>query len=50
MKLKDGLTPEAIKKLNAIKVKEKHTTKEWENIMGVNRDTYKRCNGAVRRK
>lgn len=50
MKLKDGLTPEAIKKLNAIKVKEKHTTKGWENIMGVHRDTYTRKNGAMRRR
>lgn len=50
MKLKDGLTPEAIKKLNAIKLNEKHTTKEWEEIIGVNRDIYTRRNGSVRRK
>jgi hypothetical protein len=26
------------------------STKEWEEIMGVNRDTYTRKNGAIRRK
>jgi hypothetical protein len=30
--------------------KEKLSVKDWEEIMGVNRDTYTRHNGAIRRK
>lgn len=33
-----------------IKVKEKLSTNEWKSIMGMNRDTYTRRNGAMRRK
>ncbi|MEH6940790.1 hypothetical protein [Bacillus sp. JJ722] len=50
MKVSELISPDVIKKLKPIKVKEKLTTREWENIMGKNRDTYTRKNGAVRRK
>ena len=50
MKLQDGLDPQAIQKLNAIKLQEKLTTKEWQELMGMNRDIYTRKNGAVRRR
>lgn len=30
--------------------KELITDREWQELMGVNRDTYKRSNGAVRRR
>lgn len=36
--------------LKPIKLKEKLSTREWKDIMGINRDTYTRRNGAVRRK
>jgi hypothetical protein len=32
------------------KKKENLSFKDWEEIMGMNRDTYERKNGAVRRK
>ena len=34
----------------ADKRKEKLSRREWENIMGKHRDTYKRVNGKVKRK
>lgn len=50
MKFKDGLDPQVIQKLNDIKLQEKLTTKEWRELMGMNRDIYTRKNGAVRRR
>lgn len=32
------------------KQQEKLSRRDWEDIMGKNRDTYKRKNGAIRRK
>ena len=49
MKLKDGLDPEAIKNLNAIKLK-KYSNKYWMDMMGANKDTFKRVKGAIRRR
>ncbi|MGD7021766.1 hypothetical protein ACQCVK_04185 [Rossellomorea vietnamensis] len=33
-----------------VKVKEQLSRKEWEELMGTRRDTYKRVKGALRRK
>ncbi|PLR93203.1 hypothetical protein [Bacillus sp. T33-2] len=61
MKLVDHLTREQKQKLNQLKAagnktpsawKNEHglTRKDWEEIMGLNRDTYVRRYGAVRRR
>lgn len=47
MKLKDHLDDDQKKKLNELKKEERIN---WKEIMGMNRDTYKRKNGAIRRK
>ncbi len=47
MKIADHLNKEQKKQLDKLKKEEKI---DWKEIMGVNRDTYKRVNGAVRRK
>lgn len=36
--------------VNPVKKKEKLFRREWEEIMGKNRDTFKRVKGAVRRR
>jgi hypothetical protein len=51
MKLGNYLSKEQKQQLNQMaKGHEKLSRKEWEDIMGKNRDIYKRVNGAVRRK
>lgn len=63
MQIQDLLSNDQLKKLQSInksskpneqlkpiRLKEKLTTSEWKDIMGMNRDTYTRRNGAVRRK
>lgn len=53
MKIKDHLTNEQQEKLNQIPKKKKRKKEErvdWVDIMGMNRETYKRHNGAIRRK
>jgi hypothetical protein len=56
MKLADHLTDEQKKQLrvkspkNKKRNKEKLTTKDIEELMGMNRDRYERRNGAWRRK
>jgi hypothetical protein len=51
MKIRDHLDKDTKRALNNISRKnEKLTTKELEELMGVNRDRYERRNGAVRRK
>ena len=50
MKLRDVISNEAKEKLNDIKINKKLTNREWLDLMGTNRDTYKRVRGAVRRK
>ena len=63
MQIRDLLSNDQLKKLQSInksskpneqlkpiRLKEKLTTSEWKDIMGMNRDTYTRRNGAVRRK
>lgn len=47
MKLSNHLSKRQREKLNELKKEEKVN---WKEIMGMNRDTYKRKNGAVRRK
>ncbi|ARC68691.1 MULTISPECIES: hypothetical protein [Bacillus subtilis group] len=50
MKLRDLLSVEIKKRLNASAAKnEKLSRKEWEEIMGVQRDIYKKVNGRFRR-
>ncbi|MGG0836771.1 hypothetical protein ABE057_06215 [Bacillus paralicheniformis] len=50
MKLRDLLSVDDKKKLYASAVKnEKLSRKDWEDIMGVQRDTYRKVNGRVRR-
>jgi len=49
MKLKDHLRTDTKEKLNKIK-KEKLSKHDLRELMGTNRDTYKRHNGAIRRK
>lgn len=39
-----------MKKKNKEKKKSEWTRKELEELMGVNRDTYKRKNGAIRKR
>ena len=51
MKLRDLLSDENKKRLNASAAKnEQLSRKDWEEIMGVQRDIYKRVNGRFRRK
>lgn len=59
MKFADHLNKGQIRKFNQIKKhndsplnkkKEKLSKQDWLRIMGTNRDTYKRVNGAVRRR
>lgn len=50
MKVREGFNPADIKKLTVIKMQEKLTTREWREMMGENKDRYKRVNGAVRRR
>lgn len=62
MRIEDKLDKNTIDKLNKIrfskkkskrsriKKHEKFSDKELENLMGVNRPTYKRCNGAFKQK
>lgn len=47
MRVADHLNIEQKKKLDKLKKEEKI---DWKEIMGMNRDTYKRVNGAMRRK
>ncbi|VXC07555.1 conserved hypothetical protein [Bacillus sp. 349Y] len=56
MKIVDHLSEEQLKKLNvkrkepAAPKKKHHESVDWNDIMGVNRDTYKRKGGAIRRR
>ncbi|ASB88418.1 hypothetical protein [Bacillus sonorensis] len=51
MKLRDFLSVDDKKKLYASAAKnEKLSRREWEEIMGAKRDTYKRVSGRIRRK
>ncbi len=59
MKLADHLSKDSIRKFNQLRraarnQKEKSKTKQekvnWSEIMGTNRDTFKRVGGRVRRK
>ncbi|TYS14285.1 hypothetical protein FZC78_19215 [Rossellomorea vietnamensis] len=60
MKFADHLSRKEIQKFNQlrrkkhnakpIKVQEQLSRREWEEVMGTNRDTYKRHNGAIRRR
>jgi hypothetical protein len=55
MRIVDHLSEEHLKKLNVKRSKEpvlikKHEHVDWEDIMGMNRDTYRRKGGAIRRR
>jgi len=51
MKLRDLLSVDDKKKFYASAAKnEKLSRKEWEEIMGIQRDIYKRVSGRIRRK
>lgn len=55
MKLEDHLSKESKQTLNKVKSPKKKKKRKpekvnWEEIMGMNRDTYTRRNGAIRRK
>ncbi|WP_341356657.1 hypothetical protein [Rossellomorea sp. y25] len=57
MRIVDHLSEVQLEKLNYNKKKEPeqkkkihHEDVDWEEIMGMNRDTYKRVGGAVRRR
>jgi hypothetical protein len=54
VKMEDRLSTNQKQQLDQMKSpkkKQEHLSfKEWEDIMGTNRDTYERRNGAVRRK
>lgn len=49
MKLKDHLRTDNLEKLKKVR-KEKLSKQDLRELMGTNRDTYKRHNGAIRRK
>lgn len=51
MKLSDMLSDDQKKKIESTR-KKKEKLKSWElkDLMGINRDTYKRNRGAIRRK
>lgn len=51
----DRLSEEQKQQLSRLRSKQKKppnelTRKDWEEIMGKNRDTYRRVNGSIRRK
>ncbi|WP_203363068.1 hypothetical protein [Bacillus sp. REN10] len=53
MKMKDHLSTDDKSKLSTLSVEkeeEKYTRRDWEEIMGTKRDTYRRVRGSVRRK
>jgi hypothetical protein len=56
MRIVDHLSEEQLKKLKVKKSKEPapkkkhHEFVDWSDIMGVNRDTYRRKGGAIRRR
>lgn len=56
MKIKDYLNNEQKMRMKSLihknkpPSKEKLSRKDWEEIMGTNRDIYKRVRGAIRRK
>ncbi|USK40163.1 hypothetical protein LIS77_06585 [Cytobacillus firmus] len=61
MKFADHLSKEHIQQFNQLrriavninenpKNQEKLSRRDWEELMGKHRDTYKRVNGAIRRK
>ncbi|WP_440097224.1 hypothetical protein ACTDI5_07020 [Bacillus paralicheniformis] len=51
MKLRDFLSVDDKKKLNACAAKnEQLSRKDWEEIMGIQKDTYRKVNGRIRRK
>jgi hypothetical protein len=53
VKIEDQLSKEQkqqLQKMKSPKKKEKLSTKDIEELMGTRRETYKRVNGAVRRK
>jgi hypothetical protein len=52
MRIEDHLTKEQKQQLEQMKSprKKKEEKVNWKEIMGMNRDTYTRRNGAVRRK
>ncbi|MCA1058103.1 hypothetical protein LCL96_04120 [Rossellomorea aquimaris] len=57
MRIIDHLSEEQLNKLNGRKMKQPkpkkkvhHEHVDWEEIMGVNRDTYHRKGGAIRRR
>ncbi|MBB6176395.1 hypothetical protein HNQ82_001209 [Anoxybacillus tengchongensis] len=49
-KLRDHLSDDEIKKLKVKKKKDKLSMRDVMELMGVNRPTYKRVRGAIRRK
>ncbi|MEH7157460.1 hypothetical protein [Neobacillus drentensis] len=49
MRIGDYLSKEQKQQLNKLK-KEHLSRRQLEELMGINRDTYKRVNGALRRK
>ena len=49
MKLENHLRTDNLEKINKIR-KEKLSKQDLRELMGTNRDTYKRRNGAIRRK
>ncbi len=46
----DRLRSKQKKPPNILSSNEKLSQQDWEELMGVHRDTYKRVNGAVRRR
>ncbi|WP_203364697.1 hypothetical protein [Bacillus sp. REN10] len=53
MKIREHLSIKDKKKVAALSVEkeeEKYTRRDWEEIMGTKRDTYKRVRGSMRRK
>jgi hypothetical protein len=48
MRIEDHLTKQQKQQLDKLKDKEEKVN--WPEIMGMNRDTYKRVSGSVRRK
>ncbi|OAO77613.1 hypothetical protein A0O32_2478 [Anoxybacillus flavithermus] len=49
-KLRDHLSDDEIKKIKAKKKRKGLSHRDWLEIMGVTRQTYKRVRGAIRRK
>jgi hypothetical protein len=57
MRIVDHLSEDQLKRLNhnmknqtGVKKKKHHERVDWEDIMGMNRDTYRRKGGAIRRR